>query len=55
MNSIDRCKEYIQDSIINRLERMMGNEEVEEVNLWEKYKKRLPRKTALIRTFYSAV
>jgi len=37
MNSIDSCKEYIQDSIINRLERMMGNEEVEEVNLWEKY------------------
>lgn len=31
MNSIDRCKEYIQDSIINRLERMMGNEEVEEL------------------------
>ena len=26
MNSIDRCKEYIQDSIINRLERMMGND-----------------------------
>lgn len=37
MNSIDSCKKYIQDSIINRLERMMGNEEVEEVNLWEKY------------------
>ena len=37
MNSIDNCKEYIQDSIINHLERLMGNEEVDEVNLWEKY------------------
>ena len=37
MNNIDNCKEYIQDSIINHLERLMGNEEVDEVNLWEKY------------------
>lgn len=37
MGEIERYKEYIQDSIINRLERLMGNEEVDDVNLWEKY------------------
>lgn len=37
MSNIDRYQEYIQDSIINHLERLMGNEEVDEVNLWEKY------------------
>lgn len=37
MNNIDSYKEYIQDSIINHLERLMGNEEVKIVNLWEKY------------------
>lgn len=37
MNEIERYKEYIQDSIINHLERMMGNDEVEEVNLLGKY------------------
>ena len=37
MNNIDSYKEFIQDSIINRLERLMGNDEVDDVNLWEKY------------------
>ena len=37
MNNIDNCKEYIQDSIINHLERLMGNDVVNDVNLWEKY------------------
>ncbi len=37
MNHIANCKEYIQDSIINHLERLIGNNEVDEVNLWEKY------------------
>lgn len=37
MNEIERYKEYIQDSIINHLERLMGNEDVNDVNLWEKY------------------
>ena len=37
MNNIENCKEYIQDSIINPLERLMGNDEVDDVNLWEKY------------------
>ncbi len=37
MNNVDNCKEYVQDSIINHLERLMGNEEVDDVNLWEKY------------------
>jgi hypothetical protein len=37
MNNIDYYKEYIQDAVINPLERLMGNDEVEEVNLWEKY------------------
>ena len=30
-------KDFIQDSVISRLERLMGNEEAEAVNLWEKY------------------
>jgi len=37
MNNIDSYKEFIQDSIINRLERLMGNDGVDDVNLWEKY------------------
>ena len=36
MSDIDIYKEYIQDSIINRIERLMGNEKVNDVNLWEK-------------------
>ena len=36
MNNIDTYKEYIQDTVIAPLERMMGSEQ-EEVNLWEKY------------------
>ena len=30
-------KDFIQDSVVSRLERLMGNEEAEAVNLWEKY------------------
>ena len=30
MSNIDIYKEYIQDSIINHLERLMGNDEVDE-------------------------
>ena len=37
MNNLDNCKEYIQDSVVNQLERLMGNNKVGEVNLWEKY------------------
>ena len=37
MNNIERYRDYIQDSIINRLERLMGNDGVDDVNLWEKY------------------
>lgn len=37
MSEIERYKEYIQDSIINHLERLMGNNEVDDVNPWEKY------------------
>ena len=37
MSNIDNYKEYIQDSIINHLERLMGNNEADDVNLWEKY------------------
>ena len=33
MSNIDIYKEYIQDSIINRLERLMGNDEADDVNL----------------------
>ena len=37
MNETDRFKEYIQDSIINRLEWLMGNTEASQVNVWQKY------------------
>ena len=37
MSEIEIYKEYIQDSTINRLERLIGNDAIEEVNLWEKY------------------
>ena len=37
MSEIERYKEYIQDSIINRLERLMGNDVVDDVSIWEKY------------------
>ena len=37
MNNIDRIKDYIQDAVISPLERLMGNDEVDDVNLWEKY------------------
>ena len=36
MSNIDTYKEYILDTVIAPLERMMGSEQ-EEVNLWEKY------------------
>ena len=37
MSNIDNYNEYIQDSIINHLEHLMGNDEVDVVNMWEKY------------------
>lgn len=37
MSNINNYKEYIQDDIINHLERLIGNNEVDDVNLWEKY------------------
>lgn len=37
MNEIDKYRDYIQDSVINRLERLMGNDVAEGVDLWEKY------------------
>ncbi|MBQ8065784.1 MAG: hypothetical protein IJ200_09050 [Prevotella sp.] len=46
MSKTEIYKEYIQDSVVNRLERLMGNDAIEEVNLWEKYDSRglTPRK-----------
>ena len=35
MSNIDIYKEYIQDSIINRIERLMGNDVGDDINLWE--------------------
>ena len=48
----ERYKEYIQDSIINHLERLMGNNEVEDINLWEKYglKGLTPKKDSVYRS-----
>ena len=57
MNNIDSYKEYIQDSIINRLERLMGNDEVDNVNLWEKYgsKGLTPMKDSVYKSFLHAM
>ena len=57
MNNIDSCKEYIQDSIINRLERLMGNDEVDDVNLWENYgsKGLTPMKDSVYRSMLHAM
>lgn len=57
MNNIDSYKEYIQDSIINRLERLMGNNEVDDVNLWEKYgsKGLTPMKDSVYRSVLHAM
>ena len=37
MMNMKNYKDFIQDSVISRLERLMGNKEAEAVNLWEKY------------------
>lgn len=57
MNNIDSYKEYIQDSIINRIERLMGNEKVDDVNLWEKYgsKGLTPQKDSVYRSMLHAM
>lgn len=57
MSNIDIYKEYIQDSIINRLERLMGNDVVDDVNLWEKYgsKGLAPQKDSVYRSMLHAM
>ena len=57
MNNIDSYKEYIQDSIINHLERLMGNDVVDDVNLWEKYgsKGLTPQKDSVYRSMLHAM
>ena len=57
MSNIDIYKEYIQDSIINRLERLMGNNGVDDVNLWEKYgsKGLTPQKDSVYRSMLHAM
>jgi hypothetical protein len=57
MNNIDSYKEFIQDSIINRLERLMGNNEVDDVNLWEKYgsKGLIPKKDSVYKSVLHAM
>jgi hypothetical protein len=57
MSDIDIYKEYIQDSIINRIERLMGNEKVNDVNLWEKYgsKGLTPEKDSVYRSMLHAM
>ena len=57
MSNIDIYKEYIQDSIINRIERLMGNEKVNDVNLWEKYgsKGLTPQKDSVYRSMLHAM
>ena len=57
MNNIDSYKEYIQDSIINHLERLMGNDVVDDVNLWEKYgsKGLMPQKDSVYRSMLHAM
>ena len=57
MSNIDIYKEYIQDSIINHLERLMGNDVVDDVNLWEKYgsKGLTPQKDSIYRSMLHAM
>lgn len=57
MNNIDSYKEYIQDSIINHLERLMGSNGVDDVNLWEKYgsKGLTPQKDSVYRSVLHAM
>ena len=57
MSEIERYKEYIQDSIINHLERLMGNDLVDDVNLWEKYGSRglTPAKDSVYRSMLHAM
>ena len=57
MSNIDPCKEYIQDSIINHLERLMGNDLVDDVNLWAKYglKGLTPQKDSVYRSMLHAM
>ena len=52
MSNIDIYKEYIQDSIINHLERLMGNDVGGDVNQWEKYGSRglTPQKDSVYRS-----
>jgi len=51
MSNIDIYKEYIQDTVITPLERMMGSEQ-EDVNLWEKYgsKGEFPKKDSIYKS-----
>ena len=37
MNNIKICTEYIKDTIVNPLKILMGDDTIEEVNIWEKY------------------
>ncbi len=57
MRNIDIYKEYIQDSIINHLERLMGNNVGDDVNLWEKYgsKGLTPQKDSIYRSMLHAM
>ena len=52
MSNIDIYKEYIQDCIINRIERLMGNDEADDLNLWVKYgsKGLTPQKDSIYRS-----
>ena len=57
MSDIDNCKEYIQDSIINHLEWLMGNDVAERANLWEKYESKglVPKKDSTYRSLLHAM
>ena len=57
MSNIDIYKEYIQDSTINHLERLMGNDVMDDVNLWEKYgsKGLTPQKDSVYRSMLHAM
>ena len=57
MNNIDNYKEYIQDGIINHLERLMGNDVGDDVNLWEKYDSKglTPQKDSMYRSMLHAM
>ena len=57
MTNLVNYKEYIQDAVISPLERLMGNDKENDVNLWEKYgsKGLTPQKDSVYKSLLHAM